>query len=670
MKTIRINKLTLVNFKGVRSAEVDFGDSMMTTISGRNGTGKSTIRDAFLWLLFDKNAAGEKDFGIKTKNTDGSVIPNIPHEVSGELTVNSKTVKLRKCLTEKWVKKSGEVEKVFSGNVTEYYINDVPKKKSEYDLFIADICDEMTFRAITSPTYLVSLPKDKLRAFLFDMVGELSDYDITGSDADLNKLLDMLSGKSLDDLRRQIAAEKLAIKKEMVGIPDRIDELERTKPEERDWQALESELSAKRAAISSVDDRIAGGSKAREARHEAIKNKEKKRDALVEKRMEVKRRIYAEAMGRYDEARNRHEEAVKKVDGLRWNIDMDKKAIKNSQSENASCERTVDDINELLNKLREEWQDIQSRKFVFDDSEGVCPVCGNPLKEEDIEAKRADMEVKFNERKAKELDANTREGKRLSERKKQVEAEMEIRKKDIEESKKEIEKFESEYRIVTSSPEYTMKLPEVPNVDKLAERDAEYRSLSEQIEVVTKEVSEMFNSDNMSVSMDALRAERSKYELEASAISGILKDKDTIARIDARISELTARQRVLSQELASKEQVECWMDRFGKRKVEMTESGINSKFSIVKWRMYNQLINGGAEPTCVATINGADYKDANNASKINAGIDIINAVSDHYGVYAPVFLDNAESVNELIPCKSQVVRLVVTTEPSLSVSRE
>lgn len=670
MKTIRINKLTLVNFKGVRSAEVDFGDSMMTTISGRNGTGKSTIRDAFLWLLFDKNAAGEKDFGIKTKNTDGSVIPNIPHEVSGELSVNSKTVKLRKCLTEKWVKKSGEVEKVFSGNVTEYYINDVPKKKSEYDMFIADICDETTFRAITSPTYLVSLPKDKLRAFLFDMVDELSDYEIVGDDADLNKLLDMLSGKSLDDLRRQIAAEKLAVKKEMTDIPARIDELERTKPEERDWNALESELAAKRAAIATVDDRIAEGREANKARHEAINSKEKERDDLVAKRMEVKRRIYAEAMGRYDEERKKHEESVKNVVLLQTYVEQEDDRMYNLNLDCEGYEASIASTNVLLNKLREEWQEIQSRKFVFDESDGVCPVCGNRLKEEDIEAKRADMEAKFNERKAKELDANTREGKRLSERKKQVEAEMETRKKDIEASKKEIEKFKAEYQRIKSSPEYTMKLPEVPNVDNIAEQDAEYRSLSEQIEAVSKEVDEMFNNDNTSYDATTLRLERYRYEREASAITGILKDKDTIARIDARISELTARQRVLSQELASKEQVECWMDRFGKRKVEMTESGINSKFSIVKWRMYNQLINGGEEPTCVATINGADYKDANSASKINAGIDIINAVSDHYGVYAPVFLDNAESVNELIPCKSQVVRLVVTTEPSLSVSRE
>lgn len=670
MKTIRINKLTLVNFKGVRSAEVDFGDSMMTTISGRNGTGKSTIRDAFLWLLFDKNAAGEKDFGIKTKDADGNVIPNIPHEVSGELSVNSKTVKLRKCLTEKWVKKSGEIEKVFSGNVTEYYINDVPKKKSEYDAFIADICDEMTFRAITSPTYLVSLPKDKLRAFLFDMVGELSDYDIAGIDADLNKLLDMLSGKSLDDLRRQIAAEKLAIKKEMADIPARIDELERTKPEERDWKALESELAAKRAAIASVDDRIASWREANKARHEAISSKEKERDDLVAKRMDVKRRIYAEAMGRYDDERKKHEEAMKNVVLLQSHIEQEDDKLCNLNLDCEGYEASIYNTNESLNKLREEWHEIQARKFVFDESEGVCPVCGNTLKSEDIEAKRADMEAKFNERKAQELDDNAREGKLLSQRKKQVEADMESCKKDIEAIKKEIEKFNAEYQRIKSSPEYTMKLPDVPNVDKIAEQDAEYRSLSEQIEAVTKEVDEMFNADTTSVDMDALRAERLKCESEASSISGILKDKDTIARIDARISELNARQRVLSQELAGKEQVECWMDRFSKRKVEMTEANINSKFAIVKWRMYNQLINGGEEPTCVATINGADYKDANSAAKINAGIDIINAVSAHYGVYAPVFLDNAESVNELLPCQSQVVRLVVTTEYKLTVTRE
>ena len=189
MKVIKLKSIAILNFKGIRNQEIVFNTEGTTTISGRNATGKSTVRDAFLWLMFDKNAAGEKDFGIKTNDADGNPIPQIPHEVSAVLLVNGDELRLRKCLTEKWVKKSGSVEKVFSGNTTEYYVNDVPKKAGEYNAYISDLCDETVFRTITNPAYLPNMKKDQLRAMLFKMAGELTDMDIASGDADLSRLM-------------------------------------------------------------------------------------------------------------------------------------------------------------------------------------------------------------------------------------------------------------------------------------------------------------------------------------------------------------------------------------------------------------------------------------------------------------------------------------------------
>ena len=85
-------------------------------------------------------------------------------------------------------------------------------------------------------------------------------------------------------------------------------------------------------------------------------------------------------------------------------------------------------------------------------------------------------------------------------------------------------------------------------------------------------------------------------------------------------------------------------------------------FKFVKFRMFNQLINGGTEPTCETLVSGVPYSSANNAGKINAGIDIINTFSKFYGIFAPIWVDNAESVNSIENTWSQIIKLYVTNE--------
>lgn len=83
-------------------------------------------------------------------------------------------------------------------------------------------------------------------------------------------------------------------------------------------------------------------------------------------------------------------------------------------------------------------------------------------------------------------------------------------------------------------------------------------------------------------------------------------------------------------------------------------------FSGVKFRLFDTQINGGLVECCDALVNGVPWLDVNNADKINAGISIINVLSAHYGQTAPIWIDNSESITDILPSDSQVIELYVS----------
>jgi exonuclease SbcC len=116
----------------------------------------------------------------------------------------------------------------------------------------------------------------------------------------------------------------------------------------------------------------------------------------------------------------------------------------------------------------------------------------------------------------------------------------------------------------------------------------------------------------------------------------------------------------MAQELASLEGVEYSIEQFTKAKMDMLEARINGRFKLVRFKMFEDQINGGQVEACTTLISGVPFDNANNAARIQAGLDIINTLSDHYGVCAPVWVDNRESVIDLPETKSQLINLVVS----------
>ena len=143
-----IDRMTISNFKGIRELSIDFGD--VTRISGMNGTGKTTIPDAFSWVLWNKdsrgNAPGSYDFREKPLDENGDEIHNLDTTVELFCKLDGQPFNLRRTQRENWVKKRGSAESVYQGNISTYWINDVETKLTDFKARISQITSEEVFR--------------------------------------------------------------------------------------------------------------------------------------------------------------------------------------------------------------------------------------------------------------------------------------------------------------------------------------------------------------------------------------------------------------------------------------------------------------------------------------------------------------------------------------------
>ena len=229
---IQLKSLTLTNFKGIASLIIDF-QKEVTTISGDNGTGKTTIADAFNFLLFGKDSHDNKDFDIKTLDADNKVMHKLDHEVIGVFIIDNNEISFRKVYKEKWTKAKGAEFAELTGHETLQFINDVPFQAGEYKTKIDAIIPEEKFKLLTNPFYFNNLKWETKRRVLLGIVGEISNDDIITKMEKkephhvfiVNEIIQ--SGKSMEEYKRELAAKKKLLKTELDVIPARISEIGR-----------------------------------------------------------------------------------------------------------------------------------------------------------------------------------------------------------------------------------------------------------------------------------------------------------------------------------------------------------------------------------------------------------------------------------------------------------
>lgn len=648
MREIKLKSLILVNFKGVRNLEVVFTDQR-TIISGDNGTGKTTIFDAFTWLLFGKDSTGRSDSNFNIKTIDPLTkkpILHLEHSVTGVISVDGKEMKLQRNYVEKWVKPRGTTEETLKNHETEFYLNDVKlATKKEYESEVAAILTEDIFRMITNPFYFISLKVDAQKELLFDMAGGISDDEVAAIKPEYIELLAQLSGRSLSQFSKEVAAKKKACNDVLAVIPSQIDTARRLMPESEDWEALEIELQKKKQRLTEIDNQITDKSKINEQENQRKLEIQRtigdKRMSLVNRQNEIRASAGAE--------RN---EVMMKLKDLEYNHKSETRDLELNRSSLSNCESEIQRIEDTLSVLRNEYRKINAETIQYPEGAFVCPTCKRQLEVDDIEAKQNELLANFNQNKAKRLKENKDKGFSLVELKKKKEAERDSIISKIKESEDRIVLIEREIEVQKAN------MPEAPDVDAMIKNDPTCISLNNEI----ADLNNQLNIESKPVDVGELRFAKSSLDDNIQELYKRLAKRDQIERAKKEIEELEEKRIQNNQAKADLEKWEFTVMSFQKDKDAKLIEKINSMFEVVSFSFVTEQLNGGEKLTCVCTVNGTPYPDVNTAGKVNAGLDIINAICKYKGVSAPIFIDNSESVNKIIPTISQVINLVVSKD--------
>lgn len=648
MREIKLKSLILVNFKGVRNLEVVF-TGQRTIISGDNGTGKTTIFDAFTWLLFGKDSTGRSDSNFNIKTIDPLTkkpILHLEHSVTGVISVDGKEMKLQRNYVEKWVKPRGTTEETLKNHETEFYLNDVKlATKKEYESEVAAILTEDIFRMITNPFYFISLKVDAQKELLFDMAGGISDDEVAAIKPEYIELLAQLSGRSLSQFSKEVAAKKKACNDVLAVIPSQIDTARRLMPESEDWEALEIELQKKKQRLTEIDNQITDKSKINEQENQRKLEIQRtigdKRMSLVNRQNEIRTSAGAE--------RN---EVMMKLKDLEYNHKSETRDLELNRSSLSNCESEIQRIEDTLSVLRNEYRKINAETIQYPEGAFVCPTCKRQLEVDDIEAKQNELLANFNQNKAKRLKENKDKGFSLVELKKKKEAERDSIISKIKESEDRIVLIEREIEVQKAN------MPEAPDVDAMIKNDPTCISLNNEI----ADLNNQLNIESKPVDVSELRFAKSSLDDNIQELYKRLAKRDQIERAKKEIEELEEKRIQNNQAKADLEKWEFTVMSFQKDKDAKLIEKINSMFEVVSFSFVTEQLNGGEKLTCVCTVNGTPYPDVNTAGKVNAGLDIINAICKYKGVSAPIFIDNSESVNKIIPTISQVINLVVSKD--------
>lgn len=657
MKLI-IKSLSLLNFKGQRDYTLKPKDNV-TNVHATNGVGKSTICDSWSWLWTGKDAKGRADYEIKTNDKNNEPIHHLEHSVSVDMDADYSNYKISRTYKEKWVKPTGEEERKLDTHTTTFIWDGIPLTlKKDFDQRTSQLFGNTEqFQLLSNPRFFLdddnkNYSWQKRRKLLMELAG-VTDTAIlnklSATSTDFAKLIEELGKNNLDDFRKKLNAEKKTLKSKIDEIPVKIREATLAIPEEPDYTVIDKLIENKNKDLSSIDELLSDIAKAYEGQAEDIKRQQ---SVILEK----ERRI-AEIINEVEIDVNKHNSGEDKA-LIKLNSDLAllEQSIRTHNSDQAliitkihNKESEIESQKELLDTLRTAYGDLNAIEMHEDDKH--CPSCGSELSGEKLD----NAVEKFNADKAQKLQANISKGKREKEVLDSLVSQLEELKKQkdvvtAQLSEKHAEKITLQEAIQTENDRPKQKYV----ASELVLKHAEYQRLVGEIDELKKQKTEIQQPDTTE-----LRQKKALISRDIDELKKQLYIKTTAETQKKRIQDLESELKTLSQELATLEGKEFIADKFNRAKIEAIENGINGLFATIKWKMFKHLMTGGEEECCEALIDGTPYQAANNAAQINAGIECINTLSKHFDMYLPIFVDNAESVVELIPSESQIIRFVV-----------
>ena len=643
MKAV-IKQIILQNFKGCKNATYTF-DGKNVTVCGANGSGKTTIFDAFTWLLFGKDSLDNAKFEIRPLDKDGKQIDNVEICVSATLDIDGKEVELKKTQRQNWVKKRGTQNPVLQGNVNEYEIDGYPRSEKDYKEYINGIVSDYLFKMLTNPTYFPNMPWKDQRATIMKFANNVQDVALAGKSVKFAPLLEELrKAPSTDDIKNKYQKSLNELKKKQIELPVRIDEISNSKV---NIDVAELEL-LKNSLIEQIAD---------------VKSKIVDTDKQFEEYQKLSDGIMELKFAEGDLQRKSNEENIKnrrelddKITDLKYSIDKCTRDCDISVLEIDKAKKNIECYELELNTVRDLWKSLNAMQF--DKDEENCQMCGQRLPQEKIDVLVAD----FEERKAKNLADTTERGNKL---KSLADSEKERLKK-LNEGFSELtkEKVSKKEKLLILEKQ----LSELPESIDVTETEA-YKVIQFKIAEAEEMMAKMNNSDEVRKSLNEELEDLQAQLIECEKKMAMSQKN---IEIDERIAELQEEQRITAQKIADVEKMLYLIDEFIKYKLDKISDSINAMFDGVNWKLFSEQINGGVKEVCEVTCGGVPFQSLNNGHRIIAGFQIIKALQKLYGAYLPIFIDNAESVNDfnLPDMDCQLIKLRVSDDTDLRIEVE
>ncbi|MCB5479165.1 AAA family ATPase [Roseburia faecis] len=668
-----LKSLHMENFKGIKSLDVNFSNK--TSIKGQNAVGKTTIFDAFTWLLFNKNSAGEEKFNVRPLDKDGKRIDNVEIKVVGVIKVDGKEVELSKVQKQNWVKKRGTNTVSLQGNPNSYEIDGYPKSEAEFKAYISGLAQsEEMFKMLTNPQYFPSLKWKDQRDILMKLVAEVSDVELAQTDAKYTPLIGELEkAPSTDDIRAKFSKALSEWKKKQAEIPVRIDEAEKSKVDVdvAEQELLKADLERK---IEAVDDRMENAG----TEIDRLRGKEMQLQfdmsgimQVMNDELSAKRRGLDSAK---DDATREFNDLHNQIQSAENQIKANEKTIFDTDAErknlgveyNAEFSKAFDETPYLFDES----------KWVFDENSTVCSLCGQQLPANKIEQLKADFEQK-------KADAKARADKQLEDARKAFDDAKGAKlkglidkgnacKADIKRLTKENAKLqedivalkEQESKALAKQNDYAKQLSEIPAEADYSQNE-EYVKLKTEHDKILADIAKLESEGADKVVTD-LKAEKADLQSQLDEVNKVIAQAANNVAIDDRIETLRDEQKEIGQKVADQEQMLYLLEEFIRFKLNKVSESINSHFN---FKLFEMQLNGGMKDCCECTVNGVPYSTLNSGHRIVAGLDIIRSLSELYGVSVPIFVDNAESLNEFnVPdMDAQLILLSVSEDKQLKV---
>lgn len=660
MKSLFLKRIRIENFKCFDEFETAFGSK--TVLDGMNASGKTTVMDAYFWCLFGTDADGNTRFDIRPLDADGKTIDNTVISVAIEVEIDGKGVCFKRSSEQNWVKKRGSENPVFQGNVGKYEVDGYPCSESEYKDAVAEIVDQKVFKILTNPMFFASLNWKEQRDTILATIDIGSDREIAEQIGGFEEILDELDkAPDTDSIKTKFSKSLKELKQKQSEIPTRIDEASK-RIVDYDRAELEAEQQKVETEISELQDRknltdTSSRKAALKAQIEELNARSRQISSAQYAEINEKRSLIRGAMAGLTVKSDRELEIERTITDMKLQMARYGAAV-------GSATRDINDTNEAGKALNERWKNIKSREFNADAE--VCPTCGRPFESSDVEEHRK----AFEDHKAKQLADLKAEADALREKKAAAQEVLTDSEKKVEDYGAKVEELEAELTRLKADREENLEackkqLDEIPTVVEPTEEEQE---IAEKIKALQDELFATSNDGN-SLLIDGEIADKKATLRGISEKLALLAENDRIAE---RIEELRTELADVAEKILECEKMVYLVESFVRAKMERIAGAINEKFGGVSFKLFDMQINGGLRECCEVSYNGIPYSELNNGHRIVAGLLVINALQDTFGVMVPTWIDNAESVNDSnIPdMRNQMILLKVSDNRGLTVVRD